>query len=512
MHGNAPAGFAVDPPDGGDVHLGNLVLRPAPRELVGPAGTVTVEPKIVQVLLTLAANPGVVTRRQLEQQCWGTVASDEMINRAVAAARRALRVVGADAQLQTIPRTGYRWIVAAGEPAQPLSQAAAPASPRLGRRAILLAGLAAAGTVAATGVWLRSRSVPGLEPRLEQVRLAWRMGRPDRDAQALGLAREAVKLAPDNAEAWGWQALMLRNAAEYGPDSQASAAAAACEAAARQALALDAEQPLALTALATLPPLFGNWVATCQRLGAVLAQAPGNPPASDHLGVAEFAMGRVKAAAVIGEALVEQDPLAAVHQHKHIYRLWTLGKLAEMDRVADRAFTLWPDHAAVFMARLWTLAFTGRVPAARGMLADGAAAVRLPPALALLYDQSFVALGGAGGMARQTAIAANLDIGQRGPAAAVLGINHLAALGAIDEAFTVANAWLRHRGPLVVAQDNPAGLPNINEMRRRKTMMLFVPTAAGMRADPRFAALMDGIGLARDWAKSGLRPDYQLVG
>ncbi len=515
MHGLHSAGPGSDPPgDSTEVRAGTLLLRPAPREIVGPAGTVMVEPKVMQVLLCLAASESVVTRRQLEQYCWGTVASDEMINRAVAAARRALRAVGTEAELQTIPRTGYRLVVPATVgPAEP--QAVPPERPessRPTRRALVAASLATAGAVAAGFWWQRQAADLVGDPALEQVRLAWRMGRPDHGAQSLGLAREAVKRAPGSGEAWGWLALMLRDTAEFGPVAEASSIVSACETAARRALAIDPAQPQAHTALATLPPLFGNWVATRQRLRTVLAASPDEPCASDHLGFAEFAMGRVKAAAAIGETLVAADPLAAVHQYKHVYRLWTLGRLAEMDRVADRAMTLWPDHPAVFMARLWTLAFTGRVPAARGMLTEGPEAVRLPPALALLYDQTFVALGGAGGAARATAINGNLEMGRRGPGAALMAVNHLGALGALDEAFMVINAWLRHQGPLVVAQDNPADLPDVNELRRRKTNMLFLPSAAGLRADPRFAELVNGIGLAREWHRSGLKPDYLLAG
>lgn len=497
------------------------MLRPASREVVGPAGAVMVEPKVMQVLLCLAANPAgdpaahpaVMTRRQLEQQCWGSQASDEMINRAIAAARRALRTVGAGAELQTIPRTGYRLVLPAEAAAAPAEVPPAPAMlppPRPSRRTMLAAGLAAAGAGAA-GLWWQQRR-PVTDPRLEQVRMAWRSGRPEQVPKAMALARDVTRRTPDNAAAWGWLAMLQRDVAEYGPEHATSAMVSACDQSVRQALALDTRQPQALTALATLPPLFGNWAATRDRLQRVLRLAPDDPCAGDHLGFAEFSMGRVTAAAAISSALVAADPLAAVHQHKHVYRLWSMGRLAEMDRVADRALTLWPDHPAVFMARIWTLAFTGRVAAARGMLTGAGNTVRLPPALALLYDQTFVAVAGGSAATRASAIAGNLEMGQRGPAGAVMAINHLCALGAFDEVFMVANAWLRNQGPLVVARGNGADMPTISDMRRRKTQMYFLPSAATLRADPRFAELMEGIGLAREWQRSGLKPDYQRVG
>lgn len=516
MHGNAPDPAGVDlPGESADLHLGSVVLRPASRELVGPAGTVMVEPKVMQVLMCLAASPDVVTRRQLERECWGNVASDEMINRAVAAARRALRAAGSEARLETIPRTGYRLQAPASDriappDAEPVADVARPATPmpakeaasRPNRRWLVSGGLAAA-AAAVTGLyWQRQPSVPAARSATEQLQAAWRMGRPDQGGQMLELARQAVAESAGNAAAWGWLALAQRDAAEYGNPREASAMAAGCEASARRALALEPAQSQALTALATLPPLFGDWVAARQRLLDVLDKAPGDAIARDHLGVAEIAMGRVTAAAAISEALLADDPLAAVHQHKHIYRLWALGRLSDMDRLADAAIRHRPDHPGLFMARLQTLALTGRTGAARGMLAAGSAAMPLPPALALIYDQTFVALSGAAGKARQVAIDANLDLAQRGPGAAVPAINHLGALGALDEAFQVANEALRPDGPPSTAA----------ERRRRSTIMLFLPSAASLRADPRFADLMEGIGLAREWARSGLTPDYQRAG
>jgi hypothetical protein len=39
---------------------------------------------------------------------------------------------------------------------------------------------------------------------------------------------------------------------------------------------------------------------------------------------------------------------------------------------------------------------------------------------------------------------------------------------------------------------------------------LFTPPGRAIRADPRFNALCDGIGLTEYWAKRGIKPDYQL--
>jgi len=72
----------------------------------------------------------------------------------------------------------------------------------------------------------------------------------------------------------------------------------------------------------------------------------------------------------------------------------------------------------------------------------------------------------------------------------------LAGLGKMDDAFAVARACYLAPG----AFDPPARFaPN-----------LFLPGCRTMRKDPRFADLMDRMGLTAYWQKIGAKPDYQI--
>jgi len=86
-------------------------------------------------------------------------------------------------------------------------------------------------------------------------------------------------------------------------------------------------------------------------------------------------------------------------------------------------------------------------------------------------------------------------------------LNHL---GATDRAFDLARAYYLEQGPIVAALSWRPGQPIIQDQRRRKTNMLFTPTAAAMRSDPRFMPLMQQMGLADYWDKRGIRPDFLL--
>ena len=60
------------------------------------------------------------------------------------------------------------------------------------------------------------------------------------------------------------------------------------------------------------------------------------------------------------------------------------------------------------------------------------------------------------------------------------------------------------------ARRRRAKQPPVKSTGWRSAPWMFTPPVAPMRADPRFNALCDGIGLTEYWAKRGIKPDYQL--
>jgi hypothetical protein len=95
-----------------------------------------------------------------------------------------------------------------------------------------------------------------------------------------------------------------------------------------------------------------------------------------------------------------------------------------------------------------------------------------------------------------------------GPGLSVNAVLILNGLGEIDRAFDVTSAYLLERGPLVAnLRWGPGQLP-VNDQRRRKTSMLFVPVSAQMRGDPRFLELTRLTGMESYWERSGVVPDF----
>jgi DNA-binding winged helix-turn-helix (wHTH) protein len=86
-------------------------VEPSLNSVTGPAGTTRLEPKVMQVLVCLAAHAGqVVPKERLMRTVWpDTFVGDDVLTRSISEVRR---VFGDDVKnprfIQTIPKGGYR--------------------------------------------------------------------------------------------------------------------------------------------------------------------------------------------------------------------------------------------------------------------------------------------------------------------------------------------------------------------------------------------------------------------
>lgn len=468
-------------PDGGsvgdrlDFEFGPLRVRPMLRLIEGTSGSVSVEPLVMQLLVTLSRRAGkLVTRGQAFEACWGGAAvGDDSLNRLVAVLRKALRHVASEAvQIETIAGAGY----------------------------VL--------RLAATGANAASADSEIVRGAIEAAYDSWRAGLPEPDHLRLEQLRRVSAEDPDDPRTWGMLALLCRQAAEYADPADVPGFVSECEAAARRALTIDSGQAEALVARASVAPLFGRWLHARTALTNVLERTPDHTIALHDLAILEMATGRVRAAKAIIDSLMARDPLAACFWYKSIYQHWSVGDLAGLDAVADRAIQLWPRHPAVWSARFWTLANTGRGPAALKMLEDGAARPPMPePALRLLKLVVSAHTAGDAALGEQAARACS-DAAARGPAQALGALNGLGLLGRVDEAFSVAGAYYHRAGAGPVPLRHTNEDPSINDQHRRVTQMLFTPAGAAMRSDPRFLPMCERMGLVVYWEQTGLAPDF----
>lgn len=110
--------------------LGALEVRPSIREVVSPYGREVVQPRVMQVLVTLAqAGGAVVSRDDLITTCWdGRLVGEDAITLVIMKLRRLAASNGGAFAVETIPRVGFRLTTTTAAPA---STSAGRARPRL---------------------------------------------------------------------------------------------------------------------------------------------------------------------------------------------------------------------------------------------------------------------------------------------------------------------------------------------------------------------------------------------
>ena len=491
-----------------DFKAGRLLVSPARRIVSGPEGEIHLEPRIMQVfLLLLDAGGRVVTRNEIFDQCWGSaMVGDDSLNRTIAGVRRIATEVAPGAfEVETIPRTGYRLV---GEVLAEAAQGGEdrPARP-VSRRKMLATGLAASVLASGGYFWFaRESGNPEAARNIEQGSRILRDSWPGTETQAVEALRKAVGIEPRNASAWGLLAVALRNVAEGATPDRTSKAVHDCETAAQRALALNPREGNALAALATLHPYFGDWSAGEDRLRKVLAVAPDNLTAMTHLITLLQSVGRARESWDLNERAVALEPLSPAFQFRRALKLWIFGRLAEADLTIDRALQLWPRHPAVWNARLYIFAFTGRPRAALAMMEDvGARPATFEAISEQRWRVSLRALETGSSADVEAATAANRQAAAGSLAVAAIMI--LSSLKQLDAAFDVASGFLLRKGPFVSPLWPGTGQMVINDQQWRRTMSLFTPATAAMRGDPRFRSLCDGIGLTEYWLRRGVGPD-----
>ncbi|RYG87484.1 MAG: hypothetical protein EON59_07280 [Alphaproteobacteria bacterium] len=492
--------------------IGAVMIQPSRLTLIGPAGEVSAEPRVMQVLIALSEAGGdTVTRENLMERCWsGMTVGDDSLNRAIGELRRVMREAGADWTVDTVPRIGYR-INNSSDDTAPVLPAARL---NLDRRRVL-AGSAALTLAAAAGiVWIatgRPRRNAEVETLIAEGRQALREQLPYRNRNALVALGEAASKAPEDAEVLGLLAIAWRDEAEFASAADASAAARNCEAAARRALAIDAAEPNALAALATLQPFYGDWIEAERRILNVLEAAPESIPALSVLTTLYQSSGYLGESRKRNDQALKLDPLSPVFQFRAALKHWIDGDLSAADLQIDRTIELWPRHPAVWNARLMLFAYTGRAAAGLQFLNNAEMhPTNLPkPALAL-WSAVLSALSGdrnARGDARPVATAAALA-GVPGVPTAIM---YLSYAGQLDAAFDVANGFFLRRGPLAASGQAQPKVSWVTDQSWRRSMMLFTPATESMRNDPRFEDLARGMGLANFWKERGKGPDFRTV-
>jgi tetratricopeptide (TPR) repeat protein len=461
----------------------------------------------MQVFLRLLDAGGqVVTRTDLFDNVWGgAMVGDDSLNRAIAQVRRIVAQVAAGMlEIETIPRTGYRLI---GEAlAASTEPAAANAVTGVSRRLVVGGSLAMAGALGG-GLWLavKRRDQSEFSQAMERGQTLLEYG--DDMEGAAPTFRRALDIRPGDDRAMGLLAYSLATGIDDRQLGSARAAIEEAETAVDAALRSNPREPNARLAQIILQRSTLDLSANEDRLRAVLADDPHNVQAMKNLWNLLQCGGRSREALRLVERAMAISPMAAINHYPMAQLLWINGRQSEADRVIDRAINYWPAHRWVRFARFTILVFTGREQAALAMLnSKQTAPQNYSPEAIALWRVSLAALADRSPAKVAAARESNTAAAKANLRLSAQAIMALSTLGEIDAAFDLADALLLFRAP-----DGGA-----KQQRRGKSTAwifapwLFTPPLAPMRADVRFNALCDGIGLSDYWSRRGVDPDFPI--
>jgi DNA-binding winged helix-turn-helix (wHTH) protein len=488
-----------------DFQVGPMRISASRREITGPAGTIHLQPLVMQAfLLLLDADGEVVTRDQIFDQCWGGVmVGNESLNRVMAMVRQIPSEVAPGLfEIETIPRTGYRL---AGD-ILPLLRPD-PKRGAVSRRSLVASSAALASVIGAAGYWWtgRSRSERRFNDLMDSAQGSVR--KFEIDGKTIEILEEAVAIQPGSAKAWGLLAL-ARSLLVQDPSSihGPPPTIPATEEAIGRAFAIDPKEPNALLAMFELQGSTLGWMERDQRLRQIIGIDPRNVLAITELVSFLQATGLNMESWKWNERALAIEPLSADLLGRKALKLWIAGRTNDADKVVDQVRTLYPANPWAWWIQFLILALTDRAPAALGMLK--AEPGMLNPPLAALWQACLPALDQRSTenirIAREACTQAAKEAGELAAHAVMI----LASLGSVDSAFAIADGFLRWRGAVVSeGQEQSAN----SSGWRVGVQWLFTPPCANMRADPRFLELCEGIGLTDYWRRRAVTPDFMLT-
>ncbi|MBO9714416.1 winged helix-turn-helix domain-containing protein [Sphingomonas sp.] len=495
-----------------EFRLGRLLARPPLRILARDDGAEEViEPRVMQVLIALAeAQGGVVTRDALIARCWeGRVVGEDAINRVISRLRRTARELGDDAfRIETVNKVGYR-LVASGD-AEPRRARA----PRIGRRVLLFGGAAVIAAAGAAGLSLTGRrerpAVPErVRPFVDQAMTALRADNFPGSNQAIANLRHTVDLEPGYADGWGLLAYAYAMAAGWRPSRFEAELAAQLRDAADHAEAIEPGNGLARAARAALMRRVGNWLAIEREFRAAIAQHPDNDLLLATLAKMMVSVGRCIEGAVLAERARRSAPPAPRTLIVRAQALWAAGRNQEAARAIDELYALFPNDLAVWFTRFYQLAYNGHVAEALAQAANVDGRPRDVPPFG--FDTAIVpakALASRTPADIDAAMRLSIEGAHRGAGYAENSIQFASALGRLDTAFELAEAYYFARG-FSTGEQRFLGMKSYTPQNDRQTHILFLPSTRAMRADARFERLVGELGLTHYWTRAGVVPDYR---
>jgi DNA-binding winged helix-turn-helix (wHTH) protein/Flp pilus assembly protein TadD len=484
--------------------IGKAEFRPATREVFFAGESFVIEPRVMQLLVALRrAKGGLVSKVDLADLCWeGRIVGDDAIHRVVSRLRSvAEKHAGGEFHVETVKKVGYRLVYAktAVEPAEGNWAHLKRRELVIGSSAAMLAGAAGIGWVA----FVRSGTPRAARLLVDNARKSLREGDLGDAVNAVGTLREATRLAPESAEAWGLLAFALVIAAIDASAQERPGLQARGIAAMRRAFAIEPYQADALAARVRTISMFRNWDRYEQACRAALRHHPAHPELLVELAGVLAEVGRLGESLALYDKAKSSMPLSADVLARRTFLLQSLGRLDEADAAVENAFNLLPRNYTVWNARAFYLMFSGRAREAAEMFGDKESRPAFDQDEEYDLDilQANAIASGDRAQIRK-ALDTLVGVAESGRGFVMATALFAAYVGELDQAFRLLNALYLNRGFTFPGYLNRANSGWGGELH---TEHLFTRPMASLRRDPRFATLTRDLGLVDYWQRTRSR-------
>jgi tetratricopeptide (TPR) repeat protein len=478
------------------------------------------------VLVALGRSPGkILGRSDLTDRCWdGVVVGEDAINRVIARLRRVADGIGAgNFCIETVRQVGYRLAATGHEPSDVNHPKGGGTGGSLTRHTPVDRRVWIGGALALLGAGTAGYLFLGRSPRsgfdlpasgsalMEQASIALRQETREGQNQAIGLYRRVVSLWPDYADGWSGLALAYASTAPFRQSREGLMLRERSTAAAQHTFAVERNNARAQAALALLAPRFGGWLETERGVRHALLSSPEDPILLTLLALTVIAVGRAREAAAVYERIAQKlaNPTPGFYVAR-IRALWTANRIEETDQLIAEALATFPTHYGLWFIRFYILLFSGR---AEDAIALGENQEGRPTGILGSDFDSVLRVAHAMEAPTPTAVDTvmqeQLERARRGAGYAENAIQFASALGRMDQAFAIAEAYYFGRGFEVPEIRYAPEQGTYTPRRERLTAFLFAPSTAAMRADSRFERLIREAGLIRYWTESRAKPDYK---
>ncbi|HEY0437330.1 MAG TPA: winged helix-turn-helix domain-containing protein [Phenylobacterium sp.] len=220
-----------------------------------------------------------------------------------------------------------------------------------------------------------------------------------------------------------------------------------------------------------------------------------------------LSLGRSREGMPVIEHARTLDPLAVVFASREATAFAILGDTQAADRLTDEIGQHWPDYKNLGALRFRNAVLANQPGRAQGLLDDPVVGPQLEAPSAIQPLHALVrAMNGRRAADIEAAARACSDPAGIGESASRYCVLILPGLGRLDDVFRLCDRLFpglrgdsdARADALWLAAPDSEGFAYV----------LYAPMLAPMRADPRFAGLMERMGFADDWRRTGLWPDF----